>query len=84
VGGTGDIKFTHQELADRSHMVTASVSPGLMETETSMSQRLVIFSSQFAAQTCPKGYDFVNNPGTDQPVPGGLAQRTKTYVFRCR
>jgi hypothetical protein len=62
-------------------MVTASVSPGLMETETSMSQRLVIFSSQFAAQTCPKGYDFVNNPATDQPVPGGLAQRTKTYRF---
>src|SRR5262245_2752260 len=36
------------------------VAPGLLETETSMSQRMLVFANEFAAKTCPRRFDFVN------------------------
>lgn len=84
VGNTGGIAYNHQKLSGANHLVTVSVKPGLLETETSMSERQYIFANKFAAQTCPRGFDFLNNPNTGQPVEAGFAQRTKTYSFACR
>lgn len=84
VGGTGDITYEHRPLSGGTHMVIVTVRPGLAETETSMSQRSLAFGTTFASQTCPKGFDFVNNPDPDRPVEAGFAQRQRTYTFRCR
>jgi hypothetical protein len=66
------------------HMVVVTVRPGLAETETSMSQRNQVFGTSFAAETCPKGFEFVNSPDSDHLTREGFAQRTRTYTFRCR
>lgn len=84
VGGTGDIKFEHQEMPGKMHTISVLVRPGLAETETSMSQRMLAFGTKFAGQTCPKGFEFLNNPDPDRPTEAGFAQRQKTYTFRCR
>jgi hypothetical protein len=84
VGGTGDIQYDHRELGGGMHTVTVIVRPGLAETESSMSQRNQQFGSTFAGQQCPKGFEFVNPPEPDRLSREGLAQRTRTYTFRCR
>lgn len=84
VGGTGDIRYEHRQLSGGIHMVVVEARPGLAETETSLSQRNLAFGTTYAAQTCPKGFDFINNPDPDRPVEAGFAQRQRTYTFRCR
>jgi hypothetical protein len=63
-------------------MVTVFVSPGLLETESSMSQRMLGFANEFAAKTCPRRFDFVHDPNPDIRL-DGLTERNKTYTFRC-
>ncbi len=84
VGGVGNIQYEHRDLGGNMHVVIVTVRPGLAETETSMSQRNQTFGTTFAAQTCPMGFEFVSPPEADRLAQDGLAQRTKTYTFRCR
>jgi hypothetical protein len=72
VGGTGDISYSHQKLSGKNYLVTVSARPGLAETETSMNERIYIFANQFAAKTCPSGFDFLGNPNAGQPVMSAL------------
>src|SRR5258708_21153252 len=62
VGATGDIKYSHETLGSGTHLVTVRVSPGLLETEDSMSQRMFVFANKFAAQTCPRPFKFIAHP----------------------
>ncbi len=82
VGGTGDIRFSHKPLNASTHLLTVDVAPGLLETEASMSQRMLEFANEFAAKTCLKRYDFVADPNPDIRV-SNLTQRHKVYTFRC-
>jgi hypothetical protein len=82
VGGVGNIQYDHKQLNANTHMATVHVSGGILETEGSMSQRMIAFTNEFAAQTCPKGFDFIADPNPDLRV-NALTQRTKVYTFRC-
>ncbi len=39
VGGVGNIRYDHKQINTNTHMLTVNVSPGMLETEGSMSQR---------------------------------------------
>ncbi len=82
VGATGDIKYSHENLGSGTHLVTVRVSPGLLETEDSMSQRMFVFANKFAAQTCPRRFEFIADPNRERRV-DELTVRVKPYVFRC-
>lgn len=82
VGGVGNIQYDHKLLNANTHMVTVHVAPGILETEGSMSQRMIVFANEFAGQTCPKGFNFIADPSPDLRV-NALTQRTKVYTFRC-
>jgi hypothetical protein len=84
VGGTGDVRYTHESLGAGKHLVTVTASPGVMETEGSIEQRIHIFTNRFAAKTCPSTFEFVHDPNFEQSVARGFMKRTKTYVFVCR
>lgn len=84
VGGTIDIGYTHEALGAGKHLVTVTAAPGVGETESSIAQRIHIFSNKFAAQTCPASFEFVHDPNFDQTISSGFMKRTKTYVFICK
>jgi hypothetical protein len=44
VGGVGSISYSHKQLNANTHMLTVHVAPGLLETETSMSQRMLVYA----------------------------------------
>lgn len=84
VGGTGNVKYHHEILGGGKHLLTVTASPGLLETEGSIAQRIHIFSNKFAAKKCPNLFDFVHDPNFDQSIAAGFMKRTKTYVFMCK
>lgn len=84
VGGTGDVRYTHEPLGSNKHLLTVTAAPGLMETEGSIAQRVHIFANRFAAKTCPASFEFVHDPNFDQTIAGGFMKRTKSYVFNCK
>lgn len=84
VGGTGDVKYTHERLGSGKHLVTVTAAPGVLETEGSIEQRIHVFANKFAAQNCPSAFEFVHDPNFDQSVARGFMKRTKTYVFVCK
>ena len=83
VGGTGGVKYTYEPLGNNKHLLTVTAAPGLMETESSIAQRIHIFANKFAARTCPSAFEFIHDPNFDQSIAGGFMKRTKTYVFTC-
>lgn len=83
VGATGDIGFNHENLGSQKHLLTVTATPGIMETETSITQRIHIFANRFAAKTCKMSFEFIHDPNFDQKTAGGFMKRTKTYVFVC-
>jgi len=83
VGGTGNVQYTHERLGTDKHLIAVTAAPGLGETEGSIAQRILIFANRFAAQECPKRFEFVNDPNFSQPTAAGFMKRTRTYVFRC-
>jgi hypothetical protein len=83
VGGTGDARYTHERLGPDKHLLTVAAAPGLAETEGSIFQRIHVFANKFAAQTCPKRFEFINDPNVTQPTAGGFMKRTRGYVFVC-
>lgn len=83
VGRTGNISFTHDQLTQSKHFLSVTAAPGLGETEGSIFQRIHQFSIRFAAQTCPREFQFVNDPNLVQPTAAGFMQRTRSYVFAC-
>lgn len=83
VGGTGKVQYTHEALSPTKHLLTVTAAPGLMETESSLAQRIHIFANKFAAETCPAEFRFVHDPNFDQSIAGGFMKRTKSYVFQC-
>lgn len=84
VGGTGDVGFTHEALGASKHLLTVTAAPGVMETESSIAQRIHISANKFAAKTCLSTFEFINDPNFDQRIAGGFMKRTKTYVFICK
>lgn len=84
VGGTGDIKYSHEALNANKHLLIVTAAPGFMETEGSISQRIHIFSNKHAALTCPASFEFVHDPNFSQDSAAGFMKRTKTYVFICK
>jgi hypothetical protein len=84
IGATGGIKFTHEEINPKRHMLVVTAAPGIGETEGSVRQRIHQFSIRFAAQTCPEKYEFVNDPNMSQSLAAGFMRRTQTYVFDCK
>ncbi len=84
VGGTGDVRYTHERLGSGKHLVTVTAAPGVLETEGSIEQRIHVFANKFAAQTCPSAFEFVHDPNFDQSVARGFMKRAKTYVFVCK
>src|SRR5262245_35444837 len=84
VGGSGDVRYTHESLGSQKHLLTVTAAPGVMETAGSIQQRIHVFATRFAARTCPSAFDFVHDPNFDQSIAGGFMKRTKSYVFVCR
>lgn len=84
VGATGGISYTHEALTSTKHMLVVTAAPGLMETESSIAQRILVFANKFAAQQCPGEFRFINDPNMDQRMAAGFMKRTKTYVFQCK
>jgi hypothetical protein len=84
VGGTGNVGYTHEPLGANKHLVSVTASPGLMETEGSISQRIHVFANKFAAQTCPGKFEFVHDPNFAQSSAAGFMKRTRSYVFECK
>ncbi len=84
VGATGDLQYSHEPLGAGKHILTVTASPGLMETESSIAQRIYIYANKFAAKTCPTVFEFVHDPNFDQSIAGGFMKRTKSYVFICK
>ena len=84
VGGTGDVRYTHESLGASKHLLTVTAAPGLGETESSIAQRILIAANRFAAKTCAAAFEFVSDPNMDQSIAGGFMKRTKTYVFICK
>lgn len=84
VGGTGDVKYTHEKLGNEKHMLTVTAAPGMMETESSIAQRVHVFANKFAASTCSRAFEFIHDPNFEQDMSKGFMKRTKTYVFLCR
>jgi hypothetical protein len=82
VGGTGDIKYSQENLGNGTHLVTVRVAPGMLETEDSMSQRMFVFENKFAAQTCRGRFEFIADPNRERRI-DELTVRVKPYVFRC-
>ena len=83
IGATGGIKFTHEEISPKRHMLVVTAAPGIGETEGSIRQRIHQFSIRFSAKTCPEQYEFVNDPNMNQSLAAGFMRRTQTYVFDC-
>ncbi len=84
VGGTGDIRFSHEILGAQKNLLTITASPGLMETESSIAQRIHIFANKFAAKSCRNSFEFMHDPNFDQIISAGFMKRTKSYVFVCK
>ncbi len=84
VGGTGDVRYTNEDLGGGKHLLTVTAAPGMMETEGSIAQRIHVFANRFAARACPSGFDFVHDPNFDQEIAMGFMKRTRSYVFQCR
>jgi len=84
VGGTGDVRYSHEPLGTNKHLLTVTAAPGLGETESSIAQRILIAATRFAAKTCSAAFEFVSDPNMDQTIAGGFMKRTKTYVFICK
>ena len=82
VGGTGGLSFTHDQLNDSRHLLTVTAAPGLLETEGSIEQRILIFANRFAAEQCDE-FNFLDDPNQDQRVAAGFMRRTKSFSFRC-
>ena len=83
VGATGNLSFDHVLLGGNKHLVTVTAAPGLMETESSIAQRIHLFANKFAAERCLAGFDFVHDPNFAQKIAGGFMKRTRSYVFVC-
>jgi hypothetical protein len=83
VGGTGNIRFTHEVLNAKTHLLIVSAAPGLAETEGSIAQRISIFANRFAATTCNGGFDFSKGADTDAPIAAKFMERSKSYTFVC-
>lgn len=83
VGATGDIEYEHETLSSKKHFVTISAAPGMLETESSIAQRIHKFAYKFAAQTCSDEFRFIDDPNFKQDIAAGFMSRTKSYVFIC-
>ena len=62
-------------------MLKVSVAPGLLESETSMADRLFTFANRQAAARCGGKFNFVPDPNPEVHVPL-TTQRSKVYVYR--
>lgn len=82
VGGVGNVRYDHKRLNANTHQLTVHVSPGMLETESSMAARQTTYANEFAARTCPGRFDFIADPNRELQV-NTLTQRTKIYTFRC-
>jgi hypothetical protein len=51
VGGIGNIRYDHKQFDPNTHMLKVHVSPGVLETETSMSHRMIAYANN-ALRAC--------------------------------
>lgn len=84
VGGTGDVRFTHELLGANKHLLTITAAPGVMETESSIAQRIHVSANRFAAKSCLESFEFIHDPNFEQKIASGFMKRSKTYVFVCK
>ncbi len=82
-GGTGGIRYQHEDLGNSKHLITVTASPGFMETEGSIRERINIYTKKFAAKACPKRFSFVDDPNLSGNYASGFAKRSQTFVFVC-
>ena len=81
VGITGKIRFEHKPLGGNSHLLTLQAGPGILETDQSIGQRMLVFANEFAARTCSGKFDFLNDPNPEYD--NQYVRRQKVYSFRC-
>jgi hypothetical protein len=81
VGTTGKIRFEHKALGGGSHLLTVQAAPGILETEESMGNRMLVFANEFAAKTCVGKYNYLGDPNPEYD--NLLVRRQKVYTFRC-
>ena len=82
-GIIGNISYTHDVLSSNKHFLVIKAKPELMETESSIAQRIHQYSVRFAAKTCPDDFKFIDDPNMRQKGGGGFMKRTKSYTFLC-
>jgi S1-C subfamily serine protease len=80
VGVTGGLDYSHNLLSDTRHSLEVAVSPGLLETDSSIKDRLDSFAWGFAERTCKEG-DFSIFDKT--AVIASFMKRKKRYLVAC-
>jgi hypothetical protein len=79
--GTGSIRFS-EEIAGAVRLLNLSVSPGLLETEGSMAQRMFSFATKHAATACGGELNFIQDPNPEVRI-SNFTERSKAYAYRC-
>lgn len=76
-----DIRYTHEVLSHRTHVLRLSTDYWLFDKERSADKRMSAFATTFASKTCPRRFAFEHRRTALPPARPGLA---KTFIFRCR
>lgn len=84
VGNTGGIEYTLEKFSNKKYFLNITASPAIMETESSIAQRVHMFAVKYAAKTCPEKFEFIHDPNFDQKIASGFMKRTKSYLFICK
>ena len=79
---TWDIKYRHEDLGHGKHLLRLSVDYYLVQPQSDMRRRMELFAQDYAQQTCPVRYAFVDN-GSRYMRTEDLTPLAKQFVFRC-
>jgi len=83
VGGTGGISGYHERVGPEKYMLRVEAAPGILETEGSMKQRILIFANEYAADQCQGNFTFVQDESLAQAYTRTFMERSRLFVFEC-
>jgi len=78
----GDIRYTHELLGGRTHLLRLSTTDFLLDSDRHRQNRLNAFARRFADQTCDGR--FTLRPAERASWPTVRPVYAKQYVFLCR
>jgi len=76
-----DIRYKHEPLSHRKHLLRLSVDYYLIEPEQAMRQRMHAFAENFAAETCSGRFAFIHDRRLSRI--DLITPLAAQFVFRC-